>query len=141
MKLLMLLHSLLAKLLRRNLKATPKAVISAQMNEPRPLPMGMTEFEEWSNRIISGAMVTATIETQKATLASMIMHLGPTEDHKPDAYFIHSLRKLAANQVANEVFTVIRTQVKERLAQQEQASKAAEATPGLRAVPNGPLED
>jgi len=27
------------------------------MNEPRPLPMGITEFHEWSNRIISGALV------------------------------------------------------------------------------------
>lgn len=146
MKLMQLLHQLLAKLLRRNLNITPKSVIVAQMSEPRPLPMGITEFNIWSDRLIAGAMVTATVESQKATLASMILHLGPTEDHKPDAYFIHSLRKLAANQVANEVFTQIRQQVKERLAKEEQASKnradkAVEATTELRVVANEPLED
>lgn len=139
------LYKFLAKLLRRNFKITPKVVVLDQMNEPRPLPMGVTEFNEWSDRIISGAMVGAGIETQKATLASMILHLGPTESHKPDAYFIHSLRKLAANQVAHEMFTRLRDEVKERLTKQEaaekQANKQVEATTGLRVVPNEPLED
>lgn len=77
------------------------------MNEPRPLPLGRTEFEAWSDRILSGAMIPH--EADKAeefrksslfTLCNMVLHLGPTESHKPDAYFIHSLRKSAANQVA-----------------------------------------
>lgn len=74
-----------------------------QLNESRPLPMGRKEFEEWSDRIISGAVVTADITSQKYALANLLLHLGPTESHKPDAFFIHSLRKFAVNQVADEI--------------------------------------
>jgi hypothetical protein len=42
-------------------------------------------------------------EGQKFALANALMHLGPTESHKPDAFFIHSLRKFAINQVADTV--------------------------------------
>lgn len=80
----------------------PVEGILEQMLEPRPLPQGMTEFHEWGDRIISGALVKgAKTEDQKFALASMIMHLGPTESHKPDAYFVHALRKGASNQIAH----------------------------------------
>lgn len=98
-----MLHKFLAKLLGRNLESTPLNVIVDQMNEMRPLPMGMTEFDEWSTRIISGAMCSATPESQRYVLANMLLHLGPTEDHKPDAFFIKSLRKFAINEVADAV--------------------------------------
>jgi hypothetical protein len=95
-------------MLGQNLKSTPKEVILDQMHEPRPLPMGRKEFEEWSDRIIAGSMVTggdedkdAFIRGQKFALAAMLMHIGPTESHKPDVYFIHSLRKAAVNEVAH----------------------------------------
>lgn len=104
----------------KNSKSTPKKVIVDQINEPRPLPMGRLEFEQWSDRIISGALIPSEIwsvfnqetaaekhrefiNSQKHALANMIMHLGPTESHKPDAHFIHSLRKAACNQVAHTI--------------------------------------
>ncbi len=91
------------------------------MREPVPLPMGMSEFHAWGDRIISGALVPgAKYEDQKFALASMLMHLGPTESHKPDAYFIHALRKGAVNQVAH-------TYILER----KQAQKAEEAAKAL----------
>lgn len=62
--------------------------------------MGATEFLEWSDRIIAGAMVSADKEDQRYALADMIMHLGPNESFKCDAHFIHYLRKVAVNQVA-----------------------------------------
>jgi hypothetical protein len=117
----------------KNSKSTPKKVIVDQMNEPRPLPMGRLEFEEWSNRIISGAIIPgevwankfeadstneekhkAFINSQKHALSQMIMHLGPTESHKPDAYFIHSLRKAACNQVAHNIGTELLAEAKAR---------------------------
>ena len=79
---------------------TSKKKIMQQLLEKRPLPIGMTEFEEWSNRIISGALIPAEVEDQKFALADMITHLGPTEDHKEDAHFIKYLRKVAVNQIA-----------------------------------------
>ena len=93
----------------RNSIYTPKGKILSQMQEPRPLPMGATEFQEWSDRIIAGAMIpTADEDSLRAALATMLMSLGPTEDHKPDAFFIHSLRKAAANEVAHSVFQDIK---------------------------------
>jgi hypothetical protein len=80
--------------------STPKEEILTQMAEPRPLPMGREQFEEWSDRIISGAIVTADIPSQKFVLANELISLGPTESHKCDAHFIHRLRKLAINETA-----------------------------------------
>lgn len=97
-------HRVVPRFTGRNLASTPASVIIGQMNEPRPLPMGRQEFDDWADRLIAGALVPADPVSQKFALASMIMHLGPTEDHKPDAFFIHSLRKGAVNQVAHAVF-------------------------------------
>lgn len=92
-----------------NTASTPTKTILQQMNEPRPLPMGQKEFVEWSNRILSGAMVPSDDrESLTAVLASMLMNLGQTESHKPDAYFIHSLRKAAVNEVAHANFRAIK---------------------------------
>lgn len=77
--------------------------IKTQLIEARPLPMGRQEFEEWSDRIISGALVNADTLSLKYALANLLLHLGPTESHKPDAFFIHSLRKFAVNQVADTI--------------------------------------
>lgn len=128
-----LLHALVAKLLGKNLASTPKEVILDQLNEARPLPMGKTDFEEWSNRIISGALLPCLedskevfIESQKFALANMIMHLGPIESHKPDAFFIHSLRKVAINQVADSIRVELRNAAKARTA----ASEGVDGTSG-----------
>jgi hypothetical protein len=116
------------KLTGRNLKSTPKSVIIDQMNEPRPLPMGRKEFDEWSDRCISGALLPGGkedpkvfTESQKFALANMLMHLGPTESHKPDAFFIHSLRKFAINQVADAVRKELHEAAKARTAAEEAA--------------------
>lgn len=106
------------------------------MNEPQPLPQGMTEFEAWADRIISGARLTAREDSQKFALAEMILHLGPTESHKPDAYFIHSLRKSAANQIAHAKMMEIRDQAKARLAEEEAAVKAKQEASKLSVVPS-----
>lgn len=110
---------------KKNSKFTSKATILSQLNERRPLPMGRKEFEEWSGRIISGAMVEATPESQRFTLANLLLHLGPTESHKEDAFFIHSLRKLAVNQVADTLRCEIRDAAKARLAEEEKNKTGA----------------
>lgn len=140
-----LFHAVAAKLLGKNLQSTPSEVIRDQMLEPRPLPMGRKEFEEWSDRIISGALVPGPngkvyqmaglsawdpdseyskhIDSQKFTLASMIMHLGPTESHKPDAFFIHSLRKAAVNEVAHAIGLELQSKSKARAAREKEAEE------------------
>ncbi len=124
-----------AWVLRRNLASTPKALIIDQMNEPRPLPLGRQEFEEWSERIIAGAMIPCVeedkevfVKSQKAALANMIMHLGPNESHKPDAHFIHFLRKVAVNQVVHTIFQELQPEIKARTAAKEAALKVVSET-------------
>jgi hypothetical protein len=102
-------HRILTKVIGENQSYTPKDIILEQMHEPRPLPMGREEFMKWSYRIISGALLPKDPneseevfhESIRYALANMLLHLGPTESHKPDVFFIHSLRKIAINQVAD----------------------------------------
>lgn len=135
-----LFFSVLAKVFRVNFDSTPADVIVDQMLEPRPLPLGRTEFGEWSYRIITGAMLPnvkdedpiAFLEGQKFALANMIMHLGPTESHKPDAFFIHQLRKVVANQVAHTLMQEIKELSNARQAKADDAK--ASAAPKLECV-------
>jgi hypothetical protein len=111
----------------KNTRFTPKEEILRQMQERRPLPLGVKEFHEWSDRIISGACIPgATKESQKFALADMILHLGPTESHKEDAYFIHCMRKYAVNQVADDMRKKIRDEAKAELAKHEEQNKKIE---------------
>ncbi len=143
-----LLHAILAKILGRNLRATPAATIIDQLNEPRPLPMGRVDFGDWSARIIAGALIpnesgkvfqtqdedptsdyAIHFQGQQFALANMLMHLGPTESHKPDAYFVHSLRKFAVNQVADTIRKELHEKAKARTAAKaadEAATKAVD---------------
>lgn len=91
--------------------------------KPQPLPLGATEFDAWSDRIIAGAMVDADHASQKFALADSITHLGSLEDHREDAYFIKYLRKVAANQVAVHMRDIWR----EEAVKAHKAKKAAEA--------------
>ncbi len=113
-------YRLAAKIRGKNSKYTPADVIVDQMNEPRPLPMGVKEFHEWSDRIIAGALVPADPVGLKWALAEMIMHLKPTESHCADAYFIHCLRKGAANQVAYAMLEELRKGRKDELKRKEE---------------------
>lgn len=97
------IHSKLSKIFGKNSLNTPKTVILDQMSESRLLPTGRAEFDEWSDRIISGSLLPATPESQKFALASMICQLPAHESHKPDGWFISCLRKSAATQVAQTV--------------------------------------
>lgn len=114
-----LLSRKLGETIAKQAMALDVEAIVAGIMEPKSLPVGMTEFEEWANRIILGSLLQADTESMKFTLASMILSLGPTESHKPDAYFIHGLRKAAANQIAHANQQAIHKAAKERLAKEE----------------------
>jgi len=105
------------------------------MQEKRPLPIGRTQFMEWSDRIIALAHVEADHDSLRFALSSMLMHLGPTEAFKEDSYFILAIRKAAVNQTAHAILT----EIKEA---QEAKQKPAEATATtLRVVTDGSLEN
>ncbi len=104
----------------KNTDGTPVEEILQQMGEPRPLPKGRKEFEDWSDRIISGACLaeSVTAESQKFALANMLTHIGPTESHKPDAHFIHALHVCCVKQVAVEMVREINESKKLRVAEE-----------------------
>jgi hypothetical protein len=123
----------ISRLTGKNSKYTPTEVIKDQLNEKRALPLGVTEFHEWSNRIISGACIPgATHESIKFALADQLLHLGPTVDFECDLYFIKCLRKFAINQVADAMRHEIRDAAKARL----EKTKLAEVT----ALPTGAVD-
>lgn len=102
--------------------------------EPRALPMSVPEFETWSDRIIgvtTATGLTATARSQKWALASMLLHIGETEDFKPDAYFIKSLRTAAVKQVANDRFMAIKAE--QEAEKKEQLREATPITPVMSA--------
>lgn len=115
-------HKLVAKVTGKNSVSAPKELIIDQMNEPRALPMGRKEFDEWSDRIISGALIPGGEDdkewfnkTLKMVIADTVTHLGPTESHKPDAHFIHRLRKITNNQVCLAYVAEVKAEQKVRL--------------------------
>lgn len=125
-------YHLLAKITGKNTTNTPVDVISEQLNEVRQLPLGDKEFEEWSDRIISGVPTLYHTErtSMKFALATMIMQLGPQESHKPDIYFLKTLLKGAANQVAHAKLTFYKEEAKKKAEEEalERSKLATEAT-------------
>lgn len=115
----------------KNTENYTKEEIVKQLNEPRPLPMGRQEFDEWSDRIIAGAVIPGVdVKSQKFALADLLMHLGPTESHKADGFFIHSLRKFCVNQVAHSMKVELKAERDAKLAAEEAEKKVAEGDTG-----------
>lgn len=90
-----------------------------------PLPVGRAEFNTWADRLIEKAGRFADERSMKYALASQIIHLPHDIAFKNDAYFVNSLRKAAANQVASAIFQEIKMQQAEEFAKaKEEAEKA-----------------
>jgi hypothetical protein len=92
---------------------------------PTRLPVGMAEFENWSEEVIelSGAFADRT--SMKFALASMILHAEHSASVLSKNYFVRRLRKSAANQVASQVFQ----DIKQKQEAAQLAAKAEETAP------------
>jgi hypothetical protein len=89
---------------------------------PTPLPVGMTEFDNWAADIISTYGLPNN-DSIRFALATMIMHAGPVDASRSKRYFYLAVRASMAKQIAGGQFQAI----KERdLA--ARAQKQAEAT-------------
>lgn len=89
---------------------------------PSALPTGLTAFNEWADDIAATYfMPTQDKDSIKFSLASIVMHLGPTAAYRSKFYFALVLHAGAAKQVAGAAFYEIKTK------QQEAERKAAEA--------------
>lgn len=99
------------------IKATIKRLFTRFLGLfPSAVPVGLTEFHAWSDSIIATAgLDTVPAEDQKFVIASLLLHLGPAEAYKPREYFVRSLRKAAASQIASQVFSDIKRAQEERM--------------------------
>lgn len=103
---------MIAKLFK--LFKTKKSALK-DLNERKPLPVGVTEFNDWASRIINLTnLPQVDPEGMAFALATMVLHLGPTESHKEDAYFVHSLRKSASNQIAHAMMVDLKAKATAR---------------------------
>lgn len=89
------------------------------------LPVGVQEFYEFADRIITKSGEFADCDSMIFAIATMVLHADPTKSSYPDSYFVDRLRKSAANQVASQIFQDIKAK---QLAAQEAAKQASEAT-------------
>lgn len=92
---------------------------------PTKLPVGMTEFNTWANSIIDLSGEYADRDSMLFALSTMIMHADAKHGALPKRYFVSRLRKVAANQVAGQVFHDIKVRQAEAAAL---AQKTAEDT-------------
>lgn len=92
---------------------------------PTKLPVGVTEFNSWADSIIALSGRYADEDSLKFALATMVIHADAKHGSLPKAYFISRLRKVAANQVASQIFQDVKVRQAEA---QEAAKQQAEAT-------------
>lgn len=87
---------------------------------PHKLPVGLTEFHNFSDSIIELSGEYADRDSLKFAIATMILHAGEARGSLSKQYFVRRLRKVAANQVAGQVFT----DIKEKQKAAQEAMKA-----------------
>jgi hypothetical protein len=83
-----------------------------------PLPLGLTEFNDWSNSIILAYDLPGNDSTY-FTLAVMILHMPAGLDAYPKCKVAAQVRKAMSNQVVSQV-------IQDLKAKQEAAIKAAQ---------------
>lgn len=91
---------------------------------PTPLPVGLTEFNRWQDSILALSKVPSN-ESTRFAIAVMVLHLGPTVDSKAKHYFVKSLNKSAANELANSVALDMKARQKARMEAEIQEVKTA----------------
>lgn len=100
-------------------------LLKALSRYPRKLPVGLSEFDAFVERVLSQSGRFADDTSLKFALASILIHADSKFGSLPDKYFIDRLVKSAANQVASQVFQDIKIQ---QDAARQAAQQPAEVT-------------
>ncbi len=88
---------------------------------PSRLPVGMTEFYKFADDIIELSGPYADVDSMRFAIASAIIHLPHTRGLCTKNFFVQTMRKSAANQVASQVFQDIKQkQADQQLHKQQQ---------------------
>ena len=116
--------------------------IKKEMLEKRPLPIGLTQLMEWTDRIIAGAGIDGSEacgwvgdnNQLRWMLCEFIQHYtSPTEDFKEDAFFIKRLRHQLSKETAFGYM--------QKLKREQEQKLAADTAPKLGVVDGGILEN
>ena len=75
---------------------------------PTPLPTGRTSYNQWVDDIVALGADFADRDSIEFALCSIIVHLPPDQGSKSKRFFIQTLRKAAATQVASTIFQEIK---------------------------------
>ncbi len=93
---------------------------------PEALPVGMTEFTLWANKVIRDYNPPGTPDSVKFALATSILHSGPTMAFKSRYHFSLVIRAAAAKQIAGAQFQEIK--LRDMARREAEQKKAAEVT-------------
>jgi hypothetical protein len=88
---------------------------------PTPLPIGMQEFEHWSQSILAMVPQLPNNDSMRFVLAAMIQRLDPARNLVPKRYFVKALLRAAAGEVAHNIMF----EAKERQKAQQQSQETA----------------
>lgn len=104
---------------------------------PRPLPVGVTQFNAWVDRFLDTyPMPTTSRRDVTYVLASMIIHGDKVMAYRSDFRFFLAIWSAAAKQVAGAVFQNIQYELKaEHTAQQAAQLEASKKQPEVTATP------
>lgn len=91
---------------------------------PTKLPVGLTEFQTWSQSILDLSGNYADKDSMTFAIASMVIHLPAGKAYCSKNHFVAGLRKSAANQVASQVFQDIKERQQKQLAEATAAQQA-----------------
>lgn len=94
---------------------------------PTAVPVGMSEFQTWADSILDTYPLPADSDSIKFSLATVIMHLGPTAAYRSKFYFFLVLRAGMAKQVAGAVFQDIKLKQMARLKAEQEATQVQTA--------------
>lgn len=92
---------------------------------PRRLPIGRAEFDDYCSFLFLVHNLP-DLPSYRNAVATMVMHLGPTVSRKAPYYFVTSIRKAQANEVAYAVIQEMRALEKQKQAEETATLKSVE---------------
>lgn len=96
---------------------------------PTSLPVGLTAFEKWTDRLLftyfPPTMVPPDEASFRFSVAAMILHLDAGKSRVPNRYFGKHIRKGASNEVASYVMRDLKAKRDALIEAQEKAMKEA----------------
>lgn len=96
--------------------------------KPTKLPVGLKEFNQFCDDIIELSGEYADRDSMVYAIASNIIHIKHDCDEVPKEYFVRTLRKAAANQVASAIFTEIKERHDKAKAEDQAHSQPASSS-------------